>query len=56
MPGAISRPESMLGLGWMILLLATPGSHARATITTNGYENVLVAISPQVVPTITTLP
>merc|ERR1712226_897879 len=42
-----NRPESMLGLGWVILLLATPGSHGRATITTNGYENVLVAISPQ---------
>ena len=46
----------MLGLGWVFLLLATPGTHGHATITTNGYENVLVAISPQVIPTITTFP
>ena len=45
----------MMSIAWVVLLLASPGTQGRATITTNGYEDVLVAISPQVVPTIITV-
>ena len=39
---------AMASRGCFLLLLSSPGTLGRATISANGYQDLLVAISPEV--------
>ena len=48
LPSVLAECVMFGGVGWWVALMLVPHCLGRATIENNGYQDVLVAISPEV--------